>query len=115
MKKLLLLFAFASISCIATSQTIIELKTEQSMCITGKGPGQDGAINPYINKDSFAIVENLGQNEVQVRIQQNGEIIKQIVVKPKVTINVTFLKGYELYFDSELPTKVKINFKEKLE
>lgn len=62
MKKLLLLITFMSITTIATSQTIIELGSVQSMCITGKGPGQDGAINPYTDKDSIAIVENIGEN-----------------------------------------------------
>jgi hypothetical protein len=115
MKKLLLLLAFISITSVATSQTIIELGSVRSMCITGKGPGQDGAINPYTDKDSIAIVENLGENVFEVRVQQNGKIIEQFELKPKATVNVNLFKGYELYFDSNLITKAKVDFKEKME
>jgi hypothetical protein len=104
-----------SITTIATSQTIIELGSVQSMCITGKGPGQDGAINPYTDKDSIAIVENIGENVFEVRVQQKGKIIEQFEVKPKETVNVNLYKDYELYFDSDLFTKAKVDFKEKLE
>ena len=30
------------------AQQVIELGPSQAMCIAGKGPGQDGAINPYL-------------------------------------------------------------------
>ncbi len=42
---LLSLILFTSID--AFTQTTFELEPSQSMLITGKGPGQDGTINPF--------------------------------------------------------------------
>lgn len=99
----------------ATAQEVIfELNPNQSMVMTGKGPGQDGAINPYINEDCIAYVKNIGTNALSVRIQTKGKIIKEITVKPKEEKNITLLKGYELYFDTDLAAKVVLDFKQKL-
>lgn len=113
MKKLILILCIALLpQCIAKAQTTIALNNNQSMCITGKGQGQDGAINPYIDKaHSYAIVENVGKNAFSIRIQKQGKIIKEIAIKPRETKTVKLLKGEELYFDSEKKTKVKIDFK----
>ena len=38
-----------------------EIVNGQSMCMLGKGPGQDATINPYAEEDfSYALVENIG-------------------------------------------------------
>jgi hypothetical protein len=111
MKKLflttLLVMAF---STVVFGQEIIELGNSQSMCITGKGVGQDAAKNPYANVNSFAIVENIGANPFSIRVQKEASIIKEIVVNPNETKKVILLKAYELYFDSEKPTKAKVSF-----
>ena len=90
---------------------VIELNPSQSMIITGKGPGQDGAINPYIDKASIAMVENIGRNPFEVRIQTSGKILEIRKVSPGKTEEFSLQKGVELYLDSELPGRAKVNFK----
>ena len=81
MKFLLLILCLSlTIPALAQSQDEFELKPSQSMLMTGKGPGQDGAINPYAGQDCYAIVENLGETEVSIRIQQKGKILKVLGV-----------------------------------
>ncbi|NNM09644.1 MAG: hypothetical protein HKO61_10755 [Flavobacteriaceae bacterium] len=107
---ILLLLLFSSYDLYA--QDIIELNSSQSMCIAGKGPGQDGAINPYMDSDSVAIVENMGKNVFSVRIQTKGEeIVKIIPITPKETKELSLTKDQVLYFDSDLKTKVAVSFR----
>ncbi|NNJ83225.1 MAG: hypothetical protein HKP11_13625 [Flavobacteriaceae bacterium] len=94
-----------------SAQDIIELNSSQSMCIAGKGPGQDGAINPYMDSDSVAIVENVGDNEFSIRIQTKGELVKTIAIGPGETKEVSLLKGQVLYFDSDLKAKASVAFR----
>ena len=111
-KYLFVFFAFLSVQAYAQEKTILELSPSQSMCITGKGQGQDGAINPYINeKSSIGIVKNLGKNEFSIRIQKKGKIIDEITIQPKEKKEVELLQGYEMYFDSEKKAKAKVTFK----
>jgi hypothetical protein len=101
MKKcLILLFAILFAHCVAFAQTNFELKASQSMLMTGKGPGQDATINPYEGQDCYAIVENTGDREFSIRIQQRGKITETIPVLAGEVKKVTLLKGYELYLDS---------------
>ena len=114
MKKLLIPFVLLLFTSFTVSgQDIIELDGVQSMCIAGKGPGQDGAINPYLDRDSIAIVENIGENSFSIRVQYKGEIIKTIAIAKGETKEIDLNKGYELYFDSQLATVGKVDFKEK--
>ena len=111
MKNLLLVItAFFFFQANSSAQTVIELDGIQSMAITGKGQGQDGAINPYMDSNSFAIIENIGKNAFSIRIQKENKIIKEIEIKPKETKKITLLKGYEMYFDSESKSKAKVAF-----
>lgn len=119
MKKLitLLFCAFLMQSCahnaLKKSQknnTVLNLDGNQSMCITGKGIGQDAAINPYKNEDSFAIVKNIGKTTLSVRIQNKGKIADEIAIKPKETKKIVLLKNYELYLDSESVAKAAVSF-----
>lgn len=116
MKKILLLSLFCFVVQLSTAQdmTTINLDGKQSMCISGKGPGQDGAINPYINKDSIALIKNTGENELSVRIQFIEKITETISVTPGLKKYIDLPKGHVLYFDTELPTTVKVGFKQKL-
>lgn len=102
---------FGALSASAQTTTI-ELESSQSMCITGKGPGQDGAINPYTGSPSTAIVTNLGEERFNVRIQKNAEILRTISVSGSATEEIALNIGEEMYFDSTLPTNVKIAFRE---
>ncbi|WP_411894425.1 hypothetical protein [Winogradskyella sp. A2] len=113
MKSLLLIVLCLLSFNTITAQEVLELDASQSMCITGKGPGQDGAINPYINKDSYAIVENIGTSYFEIRIQKKGELIKIITIKSSEKKKILLLKGQELYFDTNEKSKAKIDFEEK--
>ena len=86
----------------AKAQTEFVLEPSQSMIMTGKGPGQDATINPYLGEDCFAIIKNIGKRMFTVRVQQNGTIIKEISILKGDQIKVLLLKGYELYLDPNL-------------
>jgi len=43
------------------AQIEFELQPSQSMSITGKGPGQDAAKNPFEGEDCLVLVENIGK------------------------------------------------------
>ena len=112
MKKLFLMpiFLFLIIHN-GFGQTVFELKPAQSMSITGKGPGQDAAYNPYSESNSIAVVENIGRNPFTVRLQEKGKVIEIILIEAGTTKKIKLLKGYELYFDSEEESKAKLDFK----
>lgn len=111
MKNVLLLVCITLISLHELSaQSVLELPPYQSMSITGKGPGQDAAINPYAKVKSYAIVENIGKNEFSIRVQKSGEIIEQLPIKAGTIKKVKLLVGYELYLDSELEGKATVDF-----
>ncbi|KQC33147.1 hypothetical protein AAU57_07345 [Nonlabens sp. YIK11] len=82
-----------------TAQTEFVLEPSQSMIMTGKGPGQDATINPFVGQDCYAIIENIGDIPFSIRIQQAGEIIKEIPIEKGELKKVKLLKGYELYLD----------------
>ncbi|GAA0732542.1 hypothetical protein GCM10009430_45780 [Aquimarina litoralis] len=81
------------------AQTEFVLEPSQSMIMTGKGPGQDGTINPYIGQDFIAIVKNIGKRKFSIRVQENGKIIEEIPILKGDIKKVKLLKGYELYLD----------------
>lgn len=81
------------------AQTEFVLEPSQSMIMTGKGPGQDGTINPYFGQDCYAIVQNIGKRYFTVRLQQEGKIIEEIRIPEGETKKIKLLKGYELYLD----------------
>nr|WP_321234108.1 hypothetical protein [uncultured Psychroserpens sp.] len=110
------LFLILCVICTVTynisAQAILELKPSQSMSITGKGAGQDAAINPYAGSNSLAFIENIGENDFTIRVQnKKGNIIESIVIKPNETKEVRLLIRYELYLDSKLKSKAKVRFK----
>lgn len=101
------------ISTLAQAQAnTLELGSSQSMCISGKGPGQDGAINPNWNGASIAIVKNLGDERFNLRIEKDGNIIRNIAVTGQSTKEIELAEGEVMYFDTTMPTKVKVKFKE---
>lgn len=81
------------------AQTEFVLEPSQSMIMTGKGPGQDGTINPYIGQNCFAIVKNIGKRKFSIRVQQKGNIIEEISILKGEVKKVRLLKGHELYLD----------------
>jgi len=80
------------------------------MLMTGKGAGQDAAINPYTGEDCYVVVENIGSKEFSIRIQKDGEILQTVPISKKEEKKVTLPKGYELYLDSEAKAKARVNF-----
>ncbi len=114
MKKYILLFVmlFALQSYAQKDKTVFELKPSQSMLITGKGAGQDAAINPYKDGNSIAIIENLSENSFTVRVQYKGDLVKSFVMEANKKTMTSLRKGYELYFDSNLEAKAKVEFRD---
>lgn len=112
MKKAVFLFTLILLAqACSPSKSIFELGPRQSMAITGKGVGQDAALNPYGNEKSIALVNNLGPSTFSVRIQTNGEIIQEVEVRPNTSQEFILEIGYELYLDSETGGKAKVRFK----
>jgi hypothetical protein len=108
---LLVLILFSA--CSANS-SILKLGTAQSMSITGKGPGQDAAINPYGDQKSMSVIKNLGKNAFSVRIQdKGGGLIDVMELQPKEQKFFNLEVGYELYLDSDLPGKARVTFKKE--
>ncbi|WP_340199482.1 hypothetical protein [Ascidiimonas sp. W6] len=117
MKKLpLFLFLLLLYAHNVSGQSVFELSPSQSMSITGKGSGKDAALNPYSNDDrSIAIIENIGENDVVIRIQEKGKVIERSILKPAEIKKMDLLKEQELYLDSELKSKASVDFQAKAE
>ncbi len=117
MKTLFLIFALTALTYnLSHAQSKFELEPSQSMLMTGKGKGQDGAINPFYGQDCYAIVENSGSSEFSVRIQKKGKVIKNITLSAQETKRIKLLKDQELYIDTNALDKasLKLDF-EKIE
>lgn len=113
MKKLLCTLALiAAVQSYTQEDTVLELDDNQSMCITGKGAGQDGAINPYLGIDCAAIVKNLGDTLFDMRVEDKEGNYKITSISPKETKKVALAVGSVLYFDSEDKAKADVTFEE---
>ncbi len=112
MKNYLFLFAvfFVLQSYAQKEKTVFTLKPSQSMLMTGKGAGQDGAINPYTDGNSIALIENVGEHEFSIRLEYQGKIIRTIALTAGKKTKVGLPKGSQLYFDTEAETTVKLEF-----
>ena len=106
---LLLVLATLFQSC-STSKATIELDPLQSMVISGKGPGQDGTINPYLDTTSKAHVKNLGPAQFDIRVQNDGKIIDIFPIEANTTKTLILNQGDELYFDTDLATTTEVRF-----
>ena len=103
-----------------------DLEPLENYLIFGKGPGQDGAINPYAkyiksdkgylisSKDCYSIIENLGTSGFSIRIQKDGRIIKTIPIKKNETKKILLDAGNELYTDASFEgrAKFKVTFED---
>lgn len=88
MKKSLLVLLFLPLMSFGQS---FELTDGQSMCMIGKGEGQDATINPYADEEySYALIENIGSVEFQIRLESIEKNLKQFSIKPsdKVVIKL---------------------------
>ena len=93
-----------------------EITNGQSMCMFGKGPGQDATINPYAEEDfSYALVENVGTVEFQIRITSNLKDIKQFPIQPNGLVVIKLFRDEILYFDAITTQKAKATIRYTLD
>ena len=108
MKKLILLLF---IPLVSFSQTF-ELTNGQSMCMIGKGVGQDATINPYANEEfSYALIENIGKFKFNIRVESIDEERREFIIKPKDIVVVKLYRDNILYFDSLTIEKAEAKIK----
>ena len=101
---------WVNLSCMS-HKIILDLAANQSMCITGKGPGQDGAINPYFGSPSYAIIKNIGNTPLSIRIQESEKLITTEEIRTHQKVKIRIEASQQLYFDSMFETKVELSFK----
>jgi hypothetical protein len=97
----------------AQEENNFKLNPLTSMLMTGKGPGQDGSINPYSGQDCVAVVANLAKTPFSVRIQQKGIVLRTISVEKKETKRISLGAQEELYIDTpNKTTRFTINYEQ---
>ena len=97
----------------AQKENNFKLDPSTSMLMTGKGPGQDGSINPYAGQDCVAVVANLANAPFSVRIQQKGIVLRTIAVEKKETKRIPLDAQEELYIDTpNKTTRFTINYEQ---
>ena len=97
MKKLLIILLFVPLVSFGQS---FELTNGQSMCMIGKGQRQDATINPYADEDySYALIENIGSVEFQIRIESIEKDIKQFL-KPSDKVVIELYRNNILYLNA---------------
>lgn len=97
----------------AQKENKFKLDPSTSMLMTGKGPGQDGSINPYSGQDCVAVIANLANTPFSVRIQQKGIILRTIAVEKKETRRISLGAQEELYIDTpNKTTRFTINYEQ---
>lgn len=99
MIKSLLAISFLMLCAESMAQTEFLIEPNQSMIMTGKGPGQDATINPYFGQECYAVIENIGEREFSIRIQSEGKIKEEIPLAPAAEIKVKLLEKDMLFFD----------------
>jgi len=113
MKKLVLILMFIPLVSLGQS---FELTNAQSMCMIGKGEGQDATINPYADEDySYALIENIGLVKFQIRIESSEKDIKQFLIESNNIIVVKLNKNDVLYFDALTFEKAEVKIKYTLD
>jgi len=113
MKNLFLLaLLILSMASFAQQKDVINLEASQSMGISGQGPGKDGAVNPYQDGDSIAIVQNQSKHTFSVRTKDNNDTVTVIKIPAMKTVEISLPYGTRMYFDAEKPTKTAVSFKD---
>ena len=97
----------------AQKENKFKLDPSTNMLMTGKGPGQDGSINPFAGQDCIAVAENLVKDPFSVSIQKNGLVLRTIEIGTKETKRIELKGSEELYIDTEKKTtRFTINYKQ---
>ena len=113
MKKLILLLFFVPLLTFGQS---FEFTKGQSMCMIGKGPGQDATINPYADEEySYTLIENIGTVEFQIRVHPLEKEVKQFLIKPKDQVVIKLYRNTVLYLDAITEEKAKATIKYTLD
>ena len=113
MKKIILLLLLIPL---ATFGQRFELTSGQSMCMIGKGTGQDATINPYADEEfSYALVENIGSVEFQIRIESAKRELKEFPIKPSGLVVIKLNKADILFFDALTNEKAEVTIKYTLD
>lgn len=113
MKKLILIYLLVPLATLAQT---FEITNGQSMCIIGKGVGQDATVNPYADEEfSFALVENIGSVEFQIRVESTINELRQFPIKPNGLVVIKLNRGDVLYFDALTKEKVEATIKYTLD
>ena len=109
MKKLF--FILLLVPLVSFGQSF-ELTNGQSMCMIGKGQGQDATINPYADEDySYSLIENIGSVEFQIRIESIEKDLKQILIKPNDKVVIKLYRNNILYLDALTLEKAEARIK----
>ena len=97
----------------AQEENNFKLDPSTSMLMTGKGPGQDGSINPFAGQDCVAVVVNLANTPFSVRIQHKGIVLRTIAVEKRETKRISLGAQEELYIDTpNKTTRFTINYEQ---
>ena len=89
-----------------------ELTDGQSMCMIGMGEGQDATINPYADEEySYALIENIGFVEFQIRLESIEKDLKQFSIKPSDKVVIKLNRNNVLYLDALTLEKAVANIK----
>lgn len=91
------------------SQTFI-LPAGQSMCMIGKGAGQDATLRPKTDSVAIARINNRGKHPFTVRIEKNGQIIKQIALGKHQKLLWAHRLGDQIFLDGPKKRKAKAEF-----
>jgi len=109
MKKLF--FILLLVPLVSFGQSF-ELTNGQSMCMIGKGQGQDATINPYADEDySYSLIENIGSVEFEIRIESIKKDLKQFLIKPNDKVVIKLYRNNILYLDALTLEKAEARIK----
>ena len=103
----LLLLFFGSHQGMAQTFT---LTAGQSMCMIGKGAGQDATLRPKTDSVAVARIKNKGKHSFTVRIEKNGQIIKQITLGKHQKLLWAHRLGDQIFLDGPKKRKAKAEF-----
>lgn len=111
MKKLLLIICLVASSVVSGQETFVyELDSNQSMGISGQGPGRDAAINPYEKEDCIALIKNLGEGILEARTKDKEGKQRSTKIAPQEQKRIFIAVGTILYFDAIKATKASVTY-----
>ena len=103
----LTLFFFISQGGMAQTFT---LRAGQSMCMIGKGAGQDATLRPKTDSLAVARIKNSGTQPFTVRVKKNGQLIKQTVFGRYQKLLCAHRLGDQIFLDGPKKRKAKAEF-----